>query len=175
MAAISQPVSDLNTGGSRDANESLGNLRGEGEGLLGRSDRELRSLFFALSFPPSFVFRSVLSLPIAVLLLSLFFLPFSFSARAPTRESPRGYSIRSGGFEKEDWSCPGGRLLPPSCSRNPVIVATISQPSDSDLSSLRAREMPRIKLFSGAKGHAMPSSAVCLARRRSIDRIAEVS
>lgn len=80
-----------------------------------------------------------------------------------------------------------------SCSRNPVIVTAISQPSDSDLSSPRARGMPRIKPFSGATGHTRYSplplsvpcarfAAACLpARRRrrrqrwSIDRISPKS
>lgn len=107
-----------------------------GIGAPGRSDRELRSLFFALS---------LLRFPEGSFVSSLFPVPSPF---IPTKESPRGYSIRSGGFEKEDWSCPDG-LFPPSYS---LLSSQLSPNRVTLTCRVLARGMPRIKPFSGRRG-----------------------
>jgi len=87
------------------------------------------------------------------------------SGRAGSRERQRERERERTGPARA-----GSFLL--SCCWNPVIVVAISQTSDSDLSSRRARGMPRIKPFSGATGHTRcPSTsrllhAPLLARRR---------
>lgn len=106
-----------------------------GIGAPSRPDRELRSLFFALS---------LLRFPEGSFSSSLFPVPSSLT---PTRESPRGYSIRSGGFEKEDWSCSSG-LLPPSYS----LLSSHLSPSRVTLTCrVLACGMLRIKPFSGSR------------------------
>lgn len=128
-----------------------------GIGAPGRPDRELRSLFFALSF---------LRFPEGSFSSSLF--PVLSPRFTPTGESPRGYSIRSGGFEKEDWSCPGG-LLPPSC----FLLSSQLSPSRVTLTCrVLARGMPRIKPFSGSQEtrDALFRRLACPATPTTVDR-----